>query len=60
MRAKTEWQAVFVGRASSWVQVGVATDQGKYFRTGCSAVWLARLTGGQKVEGSNPSFPTIR
>ncbi len=26
--------------------------------TGCSAAWLARLTGGQKVGGSNPPSPT--
>ena len=26
--------------------------------TGCSAAWLARLTGGQKVAGSNPVTPT--
>lgn len=26
--------------------------------SGCSAVWLARLTGGQKVVGSNPIIPT--
>ena len=25
--------------------------------TGCSAAWLARLTGGQKVGGSNPLIP---
>jgi hypothetical protein len=25
--------------------------------TGCSAAWLARLTGGQKVGGSNPLSP---
>ncbi len=25
---------------------------------GCSAAWLARLTGGQKVAGSNPVTPT--
>ena len=25
--------------------------------TGCSAAWLARLTGGQEVDGSNPSSP---
>ena len=25
--------------------------------TGCSAAWLARLTGGQKVAGSNPVTP---
>ena len=24
---------------------------------GCSAAWLARLTGGQEVDGSNPSSP---
>ena len=27
-------------------------------RTGCGAVWLARLTGGQEVGGSNPLSPT--
>ena len=26
--------------------------------SGCGAVWLARLTGGQKVAGSNPVTPT--
>ncbi len=26
---------------------------------GCSAAWLARLTGGQKVGGSNPLTPTV-
>ncbi len=26
-------------------------------QTGCSAAWLARLTGGQEVDGSNPSSP---
>ena len=26
--------------------------------SGCSAAWLARLTGGQKVGGSNPLTPT--
>jgi hypothetical protein len=26
--------------------------------TGCGAVWLARLTGGQEVPGSNPGSPT--
>ena len=25
--------------------------------SGCSAAWLARLTGGQKVGGSNPLSP---
>lgn len=28
--------------------------------TGCSAAWLARLTGGQKVGGSNPPTPIQR
>ncbi len=27
--------------------------------TGCGAVWLARLTGGQEVGGSNPLSPTM-
>ena len=27
---------------------------GCIYCSGCSAVWLARLTGGQKVGGSNP------
>ena len=27
--------------------------------TGCSAAWLAHLTGGQGVAGSNPAIPTI-
>ena len=26
--------------------------------SGCSAAWLARLTGGQEVGGSNPPTPT--
>ncbi len=26
--------------------------------TGCGAAWLARLTGGQEVPGSNPGSPT--
>ena len=26
--------------------------------TGCGAGWLARLTGGQEVAGSNPASPT--
>ena len=26
--------------------------------TGCGAAWLARLTGGQEVAGSNPASPT--
>lgn len=26
-------------------------------RTGCGAAWLARLTGGQEVAGSNPVSP---
>jgi hypothetical protein len=25
---------------------------------GCGAAWLARLTGGQEVPGSNPGSPT--
>ena len=28
-------------------------------KTGCSAAWLARLTGGQEVGGSNPLSPTL-
>lgn len=27
-------------------------------QAGCSAAWLARLTGGQEVESSNLSTPT--
>jgi hypothetical protein len=27
---------------------------------GCGAAWLARLTGGQEVPGSNPGSPTSR
>ena len=27
--------------------------------SGCSVAWLARLTGGQEVESSNLSIPTI-
>ena len=30
---------------------------GCIYCSGCSAVWLARLTGGQKVGGSNPLSP---
>ena len=29
------------------------------FLSGCSAVWLARLTGGQKVASSTLAIPTI-
>ncbi len=28
--------------------------------TGCGAAWLARLTGGQEVPGSNPGSPTMK
>ena len=27
--------------------------------SGCSAAWLAHLTGGQGAAGSNPAIPTI-
>src|SRR2546430_11214232 len=27
-------------------------------KTGCGAAWLARLSGGQEVPGSNPGTPT--
>ena len=30
-----------------------------FLLAGCSAAWLARLTGGQKVGGSNPLSPTF-
>ena len=29
------------------------------WHTGCSAAWLARLSGGQEVVGSNPASPTL-
>ena len=29
-------------------------------QTGCGAAWLARLTGGQEVAGSNPASPTTK
>ena len=32
-------------------------QQGK--SSGCGAAWIARLTGGQKVAGSNPVTPTF-
>src|SRR5205807_8429852 len=35
--------------------VGVKYDA---LTTGCGAAWLARLTGGQEVAGSNPASPT--
>ena len=31
-----------------------------FTHTGCGAVWLARLTGGQEVAGSNPVSPTAK
>ncbi len=34
-----------------------SSDQDKR-HTGCGAAWLARLTGGQEVPGSNPGSPT--
>ena len=30
-----------------------------YGDSGCSAAWLARLTGGQEVVGSNPTSPIV-
>jgi hypothetical protein len=31
-----------------------------FYKSGRGAVWLARLTGGQKVAGSNPVGPTLQ
>ena len=44
-----------------YVCKSVATTGGKSADlrvTGCGAAWLARLTGGQEVAGSNPASPT--
>ena len=30
-----------------------------FIKSGCSAAWLARLSGGQKVASSNLAIPTI-
>ncbi len=38
--------------------LGRLVDATSSLATGCSAAWLARLTGGQKVAGSNPVTPT--
>ncbi len=35
-----------------------ANELGLAKKSGCGAAWLARLTGGQKVAGSNPVTPT--
>ena len=35
-----------------------APNDGEIDMTGCGAAWLARLTGGQEVPGSNPGSPT--
>ena len=46
-----------------YVCKSVATTGGKSADqrvTGCGAAWLARLTGGQEVAGSNPASPTIK
>ncbi len=49
-----------LGRARAGTADGVltcSTDRvGR--NTGCGAAWLARLTGGQEVPGSNPGSPT--
>jgi hypothetical protein len=40
-----------------WGERPRAANLGKHI-TGCGAAWLARLTGGQEVPGSNPGSPT--
>ncbi len=37
---------------------GASPGQRVEGHTGCGAAWLARLTGGQEVAGSNPASPT--
>jgi hypothetical protein len=39
---------------------GVTFALGRTKPTGCGAAWLARLSGGQEVPGSNPGTPTDR
>ena len=43
-------------RSVRWTTI---PDNGVSCSTGCGAAWLARLTGGQEVAGSNPASPTI-
>ena len=52
----SEWLSIRdgqTGRSRSWSLV-------RQYKTGCGAAWLARLTGGQEVPGSNPGSPTTQ
>ena len=41
-----------------WVSAGEWQHSLDRENAGCGAAWLARLTGGQEVPGSNPGSPT--
>ena len=40
------------------LQILRSSNSATFVRSGCSAAWLAHLTGGQGVAGSNPAIPT--
>lgn len=44
-------------RGERWGELAREGEGPTVGRPGCSAAWLARLTGGQKVGGSNPPTP---
>ena len=59
-RSRRRLRRRWLGDGAPVVASGVRPGYACCTQTGCSAACLARLTGGQKVGGSNPLTPTFR